>query len=250
MKAWADKWKVTFEPTKCKAMTISRKRTPSMLNLFLGTVQLANKDELDILGVTFDKKLLWSKHISNISTRTGQKLGALRKVANKLNRDCRATVYKAQVRSVMEYASLCWMNASPTTLSQLDNIQKKALKIISVDEVAACSSLSINTLNHRRQVAAVTTLYKMYTSVCPYDPHAMLPPPYVRRRVTRSSLPMPDHALTIPDVKTHTLDRRFVHSHTRVWNSLPEYVVREITDTGLQAFKCRVHGHLLIYGPL
>ena len=102
-----------------------------MLNLFLGTVQLTNKDELDILGVTFDKKLLWSKHIS---TRAGQKLGALMKVANKLNRDCRATVYKAQVRSVMEYASLCWMNASPTTLSQLDNIQKKALKISGVDE--------------------------------------------------------------------------------------------------------------------
>ena len=140
MKAWADKWKVTFEPTKCKAMTISRKRTPSMLNLFLGTVQLTNKDELDILSVTFDKKLLWSMLTS--LTRAGQKLGALRKVANKLNRYCRATVYKAKVHSVMEYASLCWMNDSPTTLSQLDNIQKKALKIIGVDEVAACSSLS------------------------------------------------------------------------------------------------------------
>ena len=90
----------------------------------------------------------------------------------------------------------------------------------------------------------------MHTSVCPYDLQAMLPPPYVRRRVTRSSLSMPDHALTIPDVKTHTLDRSFVHSATGVWNSLPEYVVREITDTGLQAFKCRVHEHLLTYGTL
>ena len=51
-------------------------------------------------------------------------------------------------------------------------------------------------------------------------------------------------------VKTHTLDRSFVQSATRVWNSLPEYVVREITDTGIQAFKCQVHGHLLTYGTL
>ena len=28
---WGDRWKTTFEPTKCKFMTHSRKRTPSLL---------------------------------------------------------------------------------------------------------------------------------------------------------------------------------------------------------------------------
>ena len=65
-----------------------------------------------ILGVTKDSKLTWAKNISNITARAGQKLGALRKVANKLKTKGRVTVYKAQVRSVMEYASLCWMSAS------------------------------------------------------------------------------------------------------------------------------------------
>ena len=44
--------------------------------------------------------------------RAGQTLGALRKVAHKLTREERVTVYKARVRSVMEYSSLCWMSAS------------------------------------------------------------------------------------------------------------------------------------------
>ena len=35
MKSWADNWKVTFEPSKCKAMTISRKRNPTRCDLFL-----------------------------------------------------------------------------------------------------------------------------------------------------------------------------------------------------------------------
>ena len=39
--------------------------------------------------------------------RAGQKLEALRKVAHKLTREERVTVDKTQVRSVMEYASLC-----------------------------------------------------------------------------------------------------------------------------------------------
>ncbi|PIK40190.1 putative RNA-directed DNA polymerase from mobile element jockey-like [Apostichopus japonicus] len=95
MRIWAVKWKVTFEPSKCKALTISRKRNPTKLDLMFGNSKLAEKEELEILGVTIDSKLTWAKHISKASSRAGQKLGALRKVANKLDIRGRATVYKA-----------------------------------------------------------------------------------------------------------------------------------------------------------
>ena len=245
MKVWAQKWKVTFEPTKCKTMVLSRKRTPSKLDLYFGDCRLPIVNDLDILGVTIDSKLTWSKHLSTISTRAGQKLGALRKVANKLDSEGRATVYKSQVRSVMEYASLSWINASPTILAQLDNIQKKALKVIGVDEATALSRLNITSLLHRRRVAATTVLYKMHTSHCPVDLAALLPPPYIRRRATRSSVSMPDHALSLPAARTRCLDRSFIHTAVPLWNSLPESIVGNITAEGIQSFKCRVHEHLL-----
>ena len=184
MKSWADRWKVTFEPTKCKSMIVCRKRTPSSINLYLGDYQLAARDELEILGVIFDSKLSWSKHVSSIASRAGQKLGALRKVANKLDIRGSATVYKAQVRSIMGYACLCWTSAPSTTLSQLDNIQRKALKIIGVNEATARTQLLIPSLTHRREVAAVTVFYKMYTRHCPIDLYKLLPPPLKRKRVT------------------------------------------------------------------
>ena len=115
-----------------------------------------------LVCVTIDSKLTWSKHLSNISTTARQKLGAPRTVANILDTEGRATVYKSQVRSIMEYASLSWMNASPTNLCQLDNIQKKALKVIKVDKVTALFKLNITNLLHRRRVAAVTILYQGY----------------------------------------------------------------------------------------
>ncbi|XP_060796360.1 uncharacterized protein si:zfos-911d5.4 [Neoarius graeffei] len=52
----------------------------------------------------------------------------------------------------MEYASLSWMSASPTHLGLLDNIQKKALKIIGEDQDTASTKLSIPSLGHRKQV--------------------------------------------------------------------------------------------------
>ena len=94
---------------------------------------------------------------------------ALRKIANLLDAEGRAVIYKSQVRSIMEYDSLCWINASPTNLRQLDNIQKKALKVIGVDEATALMQLNITSLLHRRQVAAATVLYKMQTRHCPAE---------------------------------------------------------------------------------
>ena len=183
---------------------------------------LVVENELEILGVTFDSKLVWSKHLSTITKKAGQRLGALWKVAKKLDFEGRATVYKAQVCSVMEYACLSWMNASPTVLGQLDFIQRKALRIIGVDEVTASKIFAITTLHHRREVAAATLLYKMHTSHCPIDLQALLPSLHEVRRITRSLLIMPAHVLSMPGARTHTLNRSFLHTTITIWNNLPK----------------------------
>ncbi len=96
MKNWADRWNVTFEPSKCNAVT---KRTPTKLDLVFGYIKLAENRSWKSLV----SQLTASCHISNISLRPEKWLGALRRVVNKLDNTGRATVYKVQVRSVMEY---------------------------------------------------------------------------------------------------------------------------------------------------
>ena len=81
---WGNRWKTTFEPSKCKFMTLSRKRIPSQMDLLFDGHRLTSTNELDILGITIDPKLSWSKHLTKISIRAGQKLAALRRVASKL----------------------------------------------------------------------------------------------------------------------------------------------------------------------
>ena len=245
VKMWADKWKVTFEPSKCKTLIISRKRNPAKLDLYFGNTKLTGVDDLEILGVNIDNKLTWKKHISNVSSRAGQRLGALRRIAPKLDVCGRATVYKAQIRSVMEYASLCWMSASTTSLQLLDRIQKKALRIIGIESDEECANFNIPSLSHRRQVAAAVVMYKMHTSKCPVDLKRLLPPPYQIRRMTRSSLSMPSHALEELKSRTHSTGRSFTHAAVTIWNSLPENIVGVISDSGAQSFKSRTHKYLL-----
>ena len=240
MRVWAAKCKVTFEPTKCKALMLSRKRTPAIPDMYFGNTKLAVQTELSILGVAVDSKLLWSRHISNISKNAGQRLGALRKIANKLD-----TVYKAQIRSIMEHACLSWMSALPTVLNQLDSIQQKALRIIGVNQATACTELAIPRLKHRREVAAVTVLYKMHSSHCPRDLQELLPCPYTSGRTTRASSSMPNHALAMPHAKTSTLDRTFLHSAIRIWNALPDTVLGKIKIHSVQSFKQRINKHMM-----
>ena len=48
--------------------------------------------------------------------------------------------------------------------------------------------------------------------------------------------------------KTYQLDRSFIHTASRVWNSLPDHVVGTPSCTGLNSFKRRVHRFLLPNG--
>ena len=107
-------WHRQAEPSKCKAMTISRKRNSTNPALFIDTTQFDEMDELVILDVTINMILTWSKqkHPTNISSRP-----EARSLVNKGSKQTQirrgATVYKA-------HNSLCWMGASTTTLQLLD----------------------------------------------------------------------------------------------------------------------------------
>ena len=64
-----------------KTMIVSRSRTMHSQSPPLtidGTV-LKESDDLDILGVTFDSKLTFEKHLSSVSRAASQRLGILRK---------------------------------------------------------------------------------------------------------------------------------------------------------------------------
>eukprot|EP00061_Rhincodon_typus_P002842 g18625.t1 len=55
-----------------------------------------------------DQKLNWTHHMNRVATRAGQKLGILQQVTHLRTPQILSAIYKAQVRSVMEYSPLAW----------------------------------------------------------------------------------------------------------------------------------------------
>ena len=60
--AWCDLWGMKLNESKTKTMIVSRSRTMHPPLTIDGTV-LKESDDLDILGVTFDSKLTFEKHV-------------------------------------------------------------------------------------------------------------------------------------------------------------------------------------------
>eukprot|EP00061_Rhincodon_typus_P001417 g14742.t1 len=89
-------------------MTITDKRQSSLCPLTFNGVTITESPTINILAFSIDQKLNWTHHINTVATRAGQKLGILRQVTHLLTPKNLPTIYKAQVRSVMEYSPLAW----------------------------------------------------------------------------------------------------------------------------------------------
>ena len=84
------------------------------------------------LGVIFDKSMTWKPYVQHIIDRCQRRLNLLRVMAGARWGASKTTlliVYKALIRSVIDYGSEAYNTASVSTKAKLDVIQAKALRI-------------------------------------------------------------------------------------------------------------------------
>ena len=167
------------------------------------------------LGVTFDSTLSFASHIKKVARTASQKLGSLRRILHLLNSESAQQLYKAQVRSVMEYACLTWNGAASSHLSLLDKIQRRAGRLMS-HTWSASQDIHLQSLQHRRDVSGLTVLYKAQQM----DVSHLSPLKQQWRRRTYSTREA-DHnifALEVPRVRTSQYQRHFVYRYVNMWN--------------------------------
>ena len=78
---WCDLFGMKLNASKTKTMIVSRSRTMHLQSppSTIGGTVLEESDDLVILGVTFDSKMTFEKHLRSISRAASQRLRILRK---------------------------------------------------------------------------------------------------------------------------------------------------------------------------
>ena len=222
---WATSWNVLFGAAKCKTVTISNQQDAKDSHpclQFFGTT-LTETETVELLGLTLSKDLSWKHDVTSMAKSAAQRTGLLCRVAPYLLPTQRAMIYKAIIRSKMEYASSAWFGATPTSLSQLDAVERHAIRIIDlpVDDLI---SHQIQPLGTRREVGALTLSHRMYYGEAPELLCQLLPEHLQLNPCLRRSVRSHDFAVQIPRFNLVSHKRSFVPSAARIWNSLPEYI--------------------------
>ena len=157
-----DLWGMKLNVSKTNTMIVSRSRTMHPQSLALTIPQslaspitrIKESDDLVILGVTFDSKMTFEKHLRSVSRAASQRLGILRKSLQVFHyRSLLGRCFRCFVLPVLEYCSAVWCSAADTHLRLLDRVISGASFL--TGGVFDCD------LAHRRSVAVLCMLYKI-----------------------------------------------------------------------------------------
>ena len=120
---WCDLWGMKLNTSKTKTMIVSRSRTmhSQLPPLIIGGTILKESDDLVIIGVTFDSKMTFEKHLRSVSRAASQRLGILRKSWLVFHdRSLLGRCFLGFVLKVLEYCYAVWCSAANTHLKLLD----------------------------------------------------------------------------------------------------------------------------------
>ena len=128
---WSDTWEMCLSIPKCKALNISRKKTPTKWEYHVNGSPLARDSKIKDLGITVTNTLQWSLHIKVISSKANRMLGLIRRVCRDINDpDIEKILYYSIVRPQIEYACELWSSYTLKDKLLLENVQRRATKFI------------------------------------------------------------------------------------------------------------------------
>ncbi|XP_076461748.1 uncharacterized protein LOC143294202 [Babylonia areolata] len=202
-----------------------------------GTIREIPLAEIEVeadLGVQVDNDLKFKQHVDSVTARANSVIGIIRRTFEFL--DCKLFIqlYKTIARPILEYAQTVWQPRHKTLCKQLEDVQRRATKLISsISELPYAERLErlgLPSLEHRRLIRDMIDTFKyvhgLHRTEKPKLETAEEPG---TRGNTKKLFPHHTHC----DTRKHFFSERV----TKTWNSLPHEVV---LAPSVNAFKNRL----------
>jgi hypothetical protein len=128
---WCNDNNFVLFKNKTRCMVFTRKRNDTF-NIEINGTTVERVSSYKFLGVTFDSRLLWNIHIDDVVSKAKQRCNLLRCVSGTswgADTYCMLMMYKAYIRSIMDYGCVVYQTASKTQLNKLDCVQSLALRL-------------------------------------------------------------------------------------------------------------------------
>ncbi|KAI8516632.1 hypothetical protein Bbelb_052130 [Branchiostoma belcheri] len=224
---WSLTWKMSFHPSKCKLIRLTRSKSPIVYSYHMSDTTITSVDSMPDLGVIVQSDLQWNSHILKMVARANSMTGFIKRtVGFNSSTDVRKALYTTLVRSILEYCSPLWSPQSRKLMSLVEGVQRRATKFIlgahsnTLTYKERLSTLGLLPLAHRREVCDVMVFIKSKPIVHKYVSFPSRPSRYLR-----------SHMLTPIRVRTSAFSSSYIPRLVTIWNQLSP-VLRNI---GVQA---------------
>ena len=128
---WLQVNKLSLNVDKSHFMVFTGGRQGNPVTLEINGIKLSQVMDVKFLGIIFDDKLNWKKHIDHISKKISRSIGILYKLRQYVNSDTMLSLYYTLVYPYLTYCNIIWGNACKTYLKPLFLIQKRIIRILS-----------------------------------------------------------------------------------------------------------------------
>lgn len=126
---WSNINNLPINTEKCNILTFSRNKSPILHNYQMGGVSIKRVDIIKDLGVTYDNKLNFKRHVQHITLDSYRLLGfIIRQSYNFRNINTLKRLYTSLVRPKLEYASTIWYPSTIGSIKEIEKVQNKFLR--------------------------------------------------------------------------------------------------------------------------
>ena len=234
---WSKQWQMPFNVPKCHALHLgfnNQKLDYSVNSTGIESV----KTEKD-LGIVIDEKLDFNIHVLEMVKKANRSLGCIRRTIKYKDREIVLPLYKAYVRSRLEYGSSVWNPYQVQQTQRIERVQRRATKMIHdishLDYETRLKELKLPSLQYRRRRADMHQVFKIINRLERIEPDAFFRP-NAQKKVTRGHNKRFYKPKPRLNIRKNTFSVRVVND----WNSLPQNLI----DSGtLEEFKVNLDEH-------
>ena len=221
LNTWSHNSNMKFNASKCKVLTVTRKKSPVLTDYHLDNAILQRVQQENDLGVIVNSKLSWDTHISSIVSKANRMLGLLKRTCLFItDTKVRRKMYLALVKSQLCYATEVWSPSNAKLQILLERVQRQATRWILRTKVGELSyedrlkSLNLLPLTYDGEIRDLVLVYKCIFGHTDLNINQLLT--FVEHNRSRAQNPtlMLKHSCC----KTSTFQASFFNRIVKPWN--------------------------------
>ena len=219
---WADKWLVSFNAQKTKAITVSNRNTIDHPPLYFNNILIEEVQNHKHLGIIINKNLNWHNHVEYITTKALKRLDVLYRCRYKLDRKSLEVLYFTYIRPLLEYGDVLFSDCDQLSMNKIEKVELFAARIVTgaikrTPAQTLYTELSWEPITCRYEKHKLVLFHKMYVGESPAYLNTLMPET-VGENVTYN-LRNVDHLQGIYG-RTNKFRRSFLPSTIQIWNNL------------------------------